>query len=136
MAPHSLREEGQFPIQAVQGDVLAWKPKEFAFLRCSISCIHCFGAWPRRNILRMLRLQKRGEAGMCILPCLGHLQEPTASFPAWSLSTSPFALAWVLSHAAVDLGEGEDDKSSDIMVLTFPLWKPSYDDSLGFSPAF
>ncbi|NXY36558.1 PLXA4 protein, partial [Pomatorhinus ruficollis] len=54
VAPHSLREEGQFPIQTVQGDVLAWKPKEFAFLHCSISCIHCFGAWPRRNILRML----------------------------------------------------------------------------------
>lgn len=67
---------------------------------------------------------------------LGDLQELTASFPAWSLTMSPFALAWVLSHAAVDLGEGEDDKSCDIMVLTFPLWQPSCDDSLGFCPVF
>lgn len=75
----------------------------------------------------MLRLQIRGEAGMCLLPCSGHLQEaePTPSFPALSLSMSPFALAWVLSHAVMGLGEAEDDKSHDIMVLTFPLWKPN-----------
>lgn len=75
----------------------------------------------------MLRLQIRGEAGMCLLPCLGHLQEaePTPSFPALSLSMSPFALAWVLSHAVMGLREAEDDKSRDIMVLTFPLWKPN-----------
>lgn len=58
------------------------------------------------------------------------------SSPAFSSSMSPFALAWVLSQAVMDLGEGEDDKSCDIVVLTFPLWKPSRDDSLGFCPGF
>lgn len=75
---------------------------------------------------------------MCLLPCLGHLQEadPRPSFPALSLSMSPFALAWMLSHAVTELGEGEGDKSHDIMVLTFPLWKPKHYDSLGFCPGF
>ena len=75
---------------------------------------------------------------MCLLPCLGHLQEaePRPSFPALSLSMSPFPLAWMLSHAVMDLGEGEGDKSHDIMVPTFPLWKPKYYDFLGFCPGF
>ena len=85
-----------------------------------------FGTWPRRNILRMLKLQIRGSAGKCLLPCLGHLQEtePRPSFPALSLHRSPFALDRTLSHAVTDLGEWEGDKSHDIIVPTFPLWKP------------
>lgn len=97
-----------------------------------------FETWPRRNILRMLKLQIRGEAGMCLLAFLRHLwdTELRFSFTPLSLSMSLFALACTLSHAVMDLSEGEDDKSHNVMVPAFPLCKPRYYDSLGFCPGF
>lgn len=61
---------------------------------------------------------------------------PESPSPALSLHISPFALAWMLSHAVTDLSEEEGDKSHDIIVLNFPLCKPGYYDSLGFCPDF
>lgn len=55
---------------------------------------------------------------------------------ATSLRTSPFALAWVLSHAVTDLSEEEGDKSHDIIVLTFPACSLGCYDSLDLRPGF
>lgn len=125
----------------VRGGGLPLKQKDYAVLHQLHSLLWdmwAFGNWPRKNILRMLKLQIRGNAGMCLLSSLGHLQEaePRTSFTALSLHMSPFALAWVLSHAVMGLSEREDDRSHDIIVLTFPLWKPKYYVSLGFCPGF
>lgn len=126
------------PLHGVMGG-LSLKKEFFAFLHCSIICIHWFGmwasgTWPRRNIVRILKLQIRSNAGLCLLPWLGYLQEaePRISFPCLVFAHCPFALAWMLSHAVTDLSEEEGDKSHDITVLT--LCKPGFYDSLDFCP--
>lgn len=50
--------------------------------------MRAFETWPRRNIFRMLKLQTRSEAGMCLLPFLGHF---------WATDPRPHCL-WAEVH--------------------------------------
>ncbi|KAJ7414533.1 hypothetical protein WISP_83498 [Willisornis vidua] len=75
------------------------------------------------------------------LTALGHVsfwdlakEKHSQDVEAADKSMSAFALAWMLSHAVVDLAEGEDDKSHDIMVLTFPLGKPNLQNTEAKNP--
>lgn len=123
-------------------------------------------AWPRSRKILLFSVAASaaftafGHVSFWDLAKEKHSQDVEAAGKRWGWNVSPALLGaspgrWaqillphlVFEHKCICFGLdviscchgswwGVTDKSQDIMVLTFSLWKPKYYDSLGFCPGF